>query len=1089
MNNLFKKYILLPLIFILTTNLLLAQNVLVVQNQDVEENEELNESPSSEIQSYDTDDNSSSNEVIYYNLPDFEVKTEKDRSYYSAHTLSATRTNALIKETPATITVINKELIEDLNIASIGDIDQVIASAVKEEDPTSDNALRFRGFQTTFQLFEFMPRLSPISFYNVERTDVIRGANSLIFGQSAPGGKVNLNAKKPRFNKNSERLGLLFGNKGREEYSYDINTVINNQFATRLMSSSTKREYQQLHKYSEFKGSTLELLFRPTSKTQYRLHLERISSDRGFTSGTYKDRTGESGVTGIPEDFPATSNVADYMSDGLLNYIINYNDQTLIDAGTRTYFSRNDGSLPITNSYAYPSPYININSEQDLRDFYSEIGPENSGNAAGATISKEKGNFIFGDITHRFSEKMEGKISVLHEKTKRDQMRPEGGNNLLASTTQNWDHIAPTEAFEIGGENAEYKDHLYVQSYWVNSLDNNESNAIRTTLFTDIDLFGTKQRLLIGYDYDYIKKRNDTFQLFNPPIREDSAEASWALRTTDSFNLPYYGGNSFDYVSSLNGINAYHKDGANSYFLNQDLSNYDSTLSLLPEGYDPFNQGSFYPRSSRFGNTELNAVWFALQGKYLNNKLSTLLGARYDDMYVQSTHLGYLNSENQTASSEPKKNKYQKLSPSLGAIYWVNSNVGIFANHSASIQTPTSNELQADGSPIPPQTGKGSEIGFKFDLFDGTINGQIMGFDVEKKNDSTQFENPVLRAWAKINAPELFTTSYEITEEDDGSYTATRRSRFQRYGRHIADTIVNSRGIELDLYYNPGPTTTLFLGYAYLDTEITNSPVVSENTSIGIKDGFTNPGTSHHKAVLNYRKNFNEGPLKGFYIGAAPRYYSESYAGNYYEDVGHQGDELWKNKVKDAELNPGYLGDGLADVTSVTEYDINELSDASTGENFADTQDISNTLFQADNFASALQQLTYQILEDEFSNDSSQTYDAYIEANNRLAELGPVPKEQYDTNNNNILDSEEYVITPGAKTNQPKSHELWLSDHLSTSIFVGWRGKINRLKNAPIANIHLQVDNAFNEIDLLARGINAYYTDSRSYSFRFTLDY
>ena len=88
MNNLFKKYILLPLISILTTNLLLAQNVLVVQNQDVEENEELNESPSSEIQSYDTDDNSSSNEVIYYNLPDFEVKTEKDRSYFSAHTLS-----------------------------------------------------------------------------------------------------------------------------------------------------------------------------------------------------------------------------------------------------------------------------------------------------------------------------------------------------------------------------------------------------------------------------------------------------------------------------------------------------------------------------------------------------------------------------------------------------------------------------------------------------------------------------------------------------------------------------------------------------------------------------------------------------------------------------------------------------------------------------------------------------------------------------------------------------------------------------------------------------------------------------------------
>ena len=288
MNNLFKKYILLPLISILTTNLLLAQNVLVVQNQDVEENEELNESPSSEIQSYGTDDNSSSNEVIYYDLPDFEVTTDKDRSYYSAHTLSATRTNALIKETPATITVINKELIEDLNIGSIGDIDQAIASAVKEEDPTSDNALRFRGFQTTFQLFEFMPRQTPLNFYNVERTDVIRGSNSLIFGQSAPGGKVNLNAKKPRFNKNSERFGVLFGNKGREEYSYDMNTVHSNKFATRFMATSTKRDYLQLHRYNEYKGATLELSYRPSSQTQYRLHLERINSNRHFASGTYK---------------------------------------------------------------------------------------------------------------------------------------------------------------------------------------------------------------------------------------------------------------------------------------------------------------------------------------------------------------------------------------------------------------------------------------------------------------------------------------------------------------------------------------------------------------------------------------------------------------------------------------------------------------------------------------------------------------------------------------------------------------------------------------------------------------------------------
>ena len=1068
MNNLFKKYILLPLISILTTNLLLAQNVLVVQNEDVGKNEKMNESTSSEVQTYDTDDSSSSNEVIYYDLPDFEVTTDKDRSYYSAHTLSATRTNALIKETPATITVINKELIEDLNIGSIGDIDQAIASAVKEEDPTSDNALRFRGFQTTFQLFEFMPRQTPLNFYNVERTDVIRGSNSLIFGQSAPGGKVNLNAKKPRFNKNSERFGVLFGNKGREEYSYDMNTVHSNQFATRFMATSTKRDYLQLHRYNEYKGATLELSYRPSSQTQYRLHLERINSNRHFASGTYKDNTGQYGVTGIPEDFPATSDVLDYISDDLLNYIINYNDDTIINNNGTTggYYSPTDGT---SNWRLYP--YINIDSEDDFRNFYSEIGPENSGNAAGATLSKEQGDFIIGDITHRFSDNLEGKISIMHEKAERDQLRPEGGNNLRASTAT-WRHIASDPAAEVGGIDGEDKDKLFVQSYWVNSIDDNESTAIRTTLFTDIELFKTKQRLLIGYDYDKIQKNNRSNQLFN------TSDTTWSDRTTDSFNIPYTGSNPFDTVSSVYGINPYQEINGAIVFI--DENNYDPNYPVFPEGYRPNAVGSFYPRSQRYGETELNALWFALQGKYMNNKLSTLIGARYDVMDVQSTHINLLNSDNLDANSTKQKT-YHKVSPSLGAIYWANSNVGIFANHSASIQTPTSNDLQADGKEIPPQTGKGSELGLKFDLFEGSVNGQIMGFYVEKKNDSTQFENPVLRAWAKINAPELFESYIDFTDPNDPQL----RSRFTRFGKHIADTVVISKGLELDLYYNPIPSTTLFLGYAYLDTEVDNSPVVSEGTNIGIKDGHTNPGTSHHKGVINFRKNFQKGKLKGWYAGAGLRYYSESYAGNYYEDIGHQGDELWQNKVKDDDT--GYLGDGLADVTSITEYDLGALAkqDPVSG----------NTLF---NFIdSDSEQIYYSTSQTEARNALQQSlidngtspFLAQIQAASRIKNLGPAPKAEFDSNNDGLLNNEEYVYTPGAKTRQPKSHELWLSDHLNTSLFFGWRGKISKGRNAPIANVHFHIDNVLNHIDLLARGMNAYYTDSRSYSLRFTLDY
>ena len=54
-----------------------------------------------------------------------------------------------------------------------------------------------------------------------------------------------------------------------------------------------------------------------------------------------------------------------------------------------------------------------------------------------------------------------------------------------------------------------------------------------------------------------------------------------------------------------------------------------------------------------------------------------------------------------------------------------------------------------------------------------------------------------------------------------------------------------------------------------------------------------------------------------------------------------QGDELWQNKVKDDDT--GYLGDGLADVTSITEYDLDALAqqDPVSGNtlfNFIDSQ-------------------------------------------------------------------------------------------------------------------------------------------------------
>ncbi|MDG1667886.1 MAG: TonB-dependent receptor plug domain-containing protein, partial [Opitutae bacterium] len=228
----------------------------------------------------------------YYTLPEFVVTSERDRGYYSANSLAGTRTNQLIKNTPMTISVVNKDLIEDLNLYGIDDIAGLIASAETEEDGFTNRAVRFRGFRSNFQLFEFMPRQISQNGYNIDRADVVRGANSLIYGQAAPGGKINFLAKTARFDKNRTAFDTSVSDKNLFRVSFDHNQIINDKLAVRVMGVHEEREFNQDFKEKEFNGLTIDATYRPTEKTQIRLHLEGIDEFRNSPAGTYIDKTG-----------------------------------------------------------------------------------------------------------------------------------------------------------------------------------------------------------------------------------------------------------------------------------------------------------------------------------------------------------------------------------------------------------------------------------------------------------------------------------------------------------------------------------------------------------------------------------------------------------------------------------------------------------------------------------------------------------------------------------------------------------------------------------------------------------------------------
>ena len=220
-----------------------------------------------------------------------------------------------------TISTVNEEMIEDFKMKTLEDLGSFVPSIEAEGNVYNNQEIRFRGLLTRNQLYEFMPRYSPLDWYNVGRSDIIRGANSLIYGQADPGGKVNVLSKTANLNKNKGSILFEVGDKNWKKVTYDENVVLSDKTAARFMLIDKRREFDANFKYQSFQGGTVELLHVINPQTRFRLHLEQGVAERSLIGGTFK--VGQSPI-GLPSGIVADPKLADLISDEFLDEISNY---------------------------------------------------------------------------------------------------------------------------------------------------------------------------------------------------------------------------------------------------------------------------------------------------------------------------------------------------------------------------------------------------------------------------------------------------------------------------------------------------------------------------------------------------------------------------------------------------------------------------------------------------------------------------------------------------------------------------------------------------------------------------------------------
>ena len=203
---------------------------------------------------------------------------------------SATKTFTALRDIPQSISLTTKQQIADQNLTSIGDVVRYQPGITAHQGENNRDQVIIRGQSSSADFFIDGVR-DDVQYYrdlyDLERVEILRGPNALVFGRGGGGGVINRVTKEADFTP-AYIFTLVGGSFGDVRALFDVNRPINKKLAFRANGiaerSSSFRDSVSLHRY----GFSPTLTFVPDSKTHItiggELFRDRRTADRGITS-------------------------------------------------------------------------------------------------------------------------------------------------------------------------------------------------------------------------------------------------------------------------------------------------------------------------------------------------------------------------------------------------------------------------------------------------------------------------------------------------------------------------------------------------------------------------------------------------------------------------------------------------------------------------------------------------------------------------------------------------------------------------------------------------------------------------------------
>jgi iron complex outermembrane receptor protein len=222
----------------------------------------------------------------------FVISTTSDNSDTRINeSTSGTLVSRPLDKLPMGIQVVSAELLKQLDIFNADSLGRVVPGLANQNNTTSEgtgNNTQYasRGFTVLPRRNGFAPGGRLYDMTGTDRVEVIRGPNSLLYGQSDAGGIINYITKRPRLRNTTDARGAVsatFGNYAFYRGQVDVDaTLIPGKLGFRLPASFTSNERE----FDFFRNKVIaynpSLLFRPLARTEVSFEYEYLDVRTNF---------------------------------------------------------------------------------------------------------------------------------------------------------------------------------------------------------------------------------------------------------------------------------------------------------------------------------------------------------------------------------------------------------------------------------------------------------------------------------------------------------------------------------------------------------------------------------------------------------------------------------------------------------------------------------------------------------------------------------------------------------------------------------------------------------------------------------------